>query len=171
MLQFWSSRREAPTQLRPSDLGIMKDFEHFGIDCQNQAGAAHTFRIPPPRLFGEIVGQSKVSESVFLLCPDCKFVFTYAKQDVHRRLFRVPDEYSHNASPVCFVVEFLCGTQGCKFPLKVYLLAYRGEDKRAVLEQFRNVVFRITCREGHSPRFAFANLIRVDSIGPFAPFV
>ena len=49
-------------------------------------------------------------------------------------------------------------------------MSYKGEDKRAVLGQFRDVAFRITCHEGHSPHFGFANLIRVDSIGPFAPW-
>ena len=148
----------------------MKDFEHFGIDCQNQSSGLHTFRVPPPRRFGEIVGQPTVaSGDVFVLCPECKAVFSYSEQDVHRRVFRVPDEYLAPSSPVCFVVEFLCGTQGCKSPLKVYLLSYRGEDKRAVLGQFRDVAFRITCHEGHAPRFDFPNLIRIDSIGPFTP--
>lgn len=149
----------------------MKDFEHFGIDCQNQSSGLHTFRLPPPRRFAEIVGQLKVaSESVFVLCPECKAVFSYTEEYVHRRLFRVPDEYLAPASPVCFVVEFLCGTRRCKNPIRVYLLAYKGEDKRAVLGQFKDVAFRITCHEGHTPHFDFSNLIRIDSVGPFSPW-
>ena len=148
----------------------MKDFEHFGIDCQNQSIGLHTFRLPTPKRFG-IIGQSNVdSKSVFVLCPECKAVFSYTEQDLHRRLFRVPDEYLLHASPVCFVVELLCGTQRCRSAIRVYLLAYKGEDKRVVLGQFRDATFRITCPEGHTPHFDFANLIRVDSIGPFAPW-
>lgn len=92
------------------------------------------------------------------------------ERSLHRRLFRVPDEYLLHASPVCFVVELLCGTQRCRSAIRVYLLAYKGEDKRVVLGQFRDATFRITCPEGHTPHFDFANLIRVDSIGPFAPW-
>lgn len=149
----------------------MKDFEHFGMDCRNQSSGLHTFRLPPPRRLG-VIGESNVaSERVFVLCPECKAVFSYTKQDVNRRLFRVPDEYLPHSPPICFVVEFLCGTLGCREPLRVYLLAYKGEDKRAVLGQFRDVAFHMTCHEGHAPHFDFANLIRVDLIGPSCPLV
>ena len=155
----------------------MKTHESYALDCKNKNSShgEHAFHIPFPKLLDRPpnpIETAKDIPAVNIACPRCGHVYEYIREDVHFRLFQIPDLDLIPTEPISFVVEFVCDDPNCKSLALVHTMRAAGESKPAVIDRLKKAVFHTVCMHNHVLHFPTDpnSIVRAEDEGPFAPF-